>query len=141
MNVVPLFDARLQRYEQAETKTLDWFSSPQRCSIDYGDRVLQDLRLLDALTEQKTALLNCPALSLADVVAKVETLYDGCEVYPNDYSEPVHAAIAALQAGDAEQAQECLERFLALVVADPDWEPDYYEGAAAALADLRRLSA
>lgn len=141
MNVVTLFDARLQRYEQAETKTLDWFSSPRRCSIDYGDSVLQDLRLLDALAEQKTALLNCPALSLADVVAKVETLYDGCEVHPNDYSEPVHAAIAALQAGDAAQAQECLERFLALVVADPDWEPDYYEGAAAALTDLQRLSA
>lgn len=140
-DVTSLFDARKRRYEQVETKVHGWFSSPRRCSIDYGESVLQDLLLLDALAEQETALLNRPALSLADVIAKVETLFDGCEVHPMGYSEPVHTAIAALQTGDMAQARECLEQFLALVVADHDWEPNYYAGAKAALIDLERLSA
>ena len=141
MSAVPtsIFTARQRRYEQAIADFNDWFLSGQRGGMTYN-RVIQDCELLAAIDAHKTAMLDTPAITLADVAAKVETLYGGCEIL-TDYSEPVDAAIEALRAGAATKAREWLERFLSLVVADPDpaWEHDYSHGAVAALADLQRM--
>lgn len=137
-----LFDARKQRYEQAISAFASWFLSEPRNNGDYQESVIGDLSLLDVLDALQSELLATPALSVADVVYKLELsireIDDVCSE-PSDYASRalLNRARVALHAGSLETARRLVNKALA---GETDY-PTVYEGAAAALADLQRLSA
>lgn len=96
----------------------------------------------DPITEALGNLLNTPADTFADVIFKLETSIgdiDSVCTELGDYASLalLKRALVALQAGSVATARRLVDKAL-----DGDAELEFvYEGAAAALADLQRLSA
>lgn len=135
------FAARKQRYEQAVGAFNGWFLSDPRNRGDYRESVVGDLHLLATVEECQRDLLAAPALSLAEVAYKLElSIGEVDDVGGEDDSLALLLrALVALRAGSLATAIRALNRALR---GDPryDFNAFAYHGAAAALADLQRLS-
>ena len=138
MNVVPLFDARKLEFKRACDRH---FAYHQTSPEPDNRRFFEECCRLQAEFERtEAALLATPALSLADAAYKIELslgyIDDVCCSATEDMAK-LKRALVALQSGSAATAIKLLNDAL-------NGEAEYefcYEGAAAALADLRRLSA
>lgn len=132
------FAARKQRYEQAVGAFNGWFLSDPRNRGDYRESVVGDLHLLATVEECQRDLLAAPALSLAEVAYKLElSIGEVDEVGGEDDSLALlRRALVALRAGSLATAIRALN---AALNGETDWD-FAYAGAAAALADLQRLS-
>ena len=132
------FAARKQRYEQAVGAFNGWFLSDPRNRGDYRESVVGDLHLLATVEECQRDLLAAPALSLAEVAYKLElSIGEVDDVGGEDDSLALlRRALVALRAGSSTTAIKALN---AALNGETDWD-FAYAGAAAALADLQRLS-
>ena len=135
------FAARKQRYEQAVGAFNDWFLSDQRNRGDYRESVVGDLNLLAVVEECLRDLLAVPALSWAEVAYKLELSIEALDELggEDDDLALLRRALVALRASSRVTAIRALNRALR-GVHRRDLNAFAYEGAAAALADLQRLS-
>ena len=120
-----LFDARRRHYEASSSAFMQAMNEGRYPSTD-------------ALCKEQDALINTPADSLADVAYKLEiSIGEVDEVGGEDDSLALlRRALVALRAGSSTTAIKALN---AALNGETDWD-FAYAGAAAALADLQRLS-
>lgn len=120
-----LFDARRRHYETSSNAFMQAVNEGRYPSID-------------ALCKEQDVLISTPADSLADVAYKLKiSIGDIDEVGgENDSLALLRRALVALQAGSSATAIRALN---AALNGETDWDFAYLS-AAAALADLQRLS-
>lgn len=135
--VSSMFAARKQRFEQAIVAFNEWFLSDSRCNCDLLDSVEKDFSCFDVIEARQAALFATPARTLADVAFKVEQSRGDLDEAGDDPADVplLDAAMVAIRNGNLPEAIRALESALD---GETDY-PDFYQGAAAALADLRRM--